>query len=472
MNTTESTGTLEPTGTRPRYDEYEDSSVEWLGEIPSHWEMAKLKYCVQSLVSGGTPASTDDEYWASDGEEGVPWVAVGDMSETSQVDTTEKRVTKEGIEEADLETLSEGTLLYSIYASLGEVSVLGISATTNQAILGITPDEETVSSNFLYYWLQHMQKHVEVLSSSNTQDNLSAGRVRNMPVYLPESREQRAIATYLDRETERIDALIEKKEKLIDLLEEKRTALISHVVTKGLDEDVEMRDSGVEWLGEIPSHWEIVRLKHLAAGVGKGVQMGPYGSMLTGLESQNTGYKVYGQQNTISGDFEVGNRWIAEDRFQEMSDRYELRPGDVVLSRKGSIGNSRIFPTGAQEGIMDSDTIRLRLRWESIDRRFLQWLLHEAWYMQTQIALVKRGAVLSGLNTNTIENLTLALPPIDEQTRLVEHLNEETGELSQTILKVQKGIDQLREYRTALISAAVTGQINVRKEIDTSPTAA
>ena len=143
-----------------------------------------------------------------------------------------------------------------MYASLGKVAVLAMPAATNQAILGVVPDDRRLEATFLRWWLESLEPHVRLFSSSNTQDNLNAETVRNMPVYLPSMFEQRAIADFLDRETEKIDALVAKKQRLIELLQEKRTALISHAVTKGLDADVPMKDSGVEWLGQIPSHWD------------------------------------------------------------------------------------------------------------------------------------------------------------------------------------------------------------------------
>jgi restriction endonuclease S subunit len=442
MSTTEPVDALESTDAYPKYDEYEDSGVEWLGEIPSRWTVAKLKYCIESLVSGATPKSTEDEYWASDEEEGVPWVAVGDMSETSSVDDTEKRVTKEGIDEADLETLPKGTLLYSIYASLGEVAVLGIPATTNQAILGITPDGDLISRDFLYYWLRHMRRHVEVLSSSNTQDNLSAGRVRNMPVYLPEVQEQRTIAKFLDRETERIDALIEKKEELIDLLEEKRTALISRVVTKGLNRDVEMQDSGVEWIGEIPAHWETAKVWML-------FELGRGRVISSGEIKDNSGkYPVYSSQTEDEGamgyidtyDFE--GKYITWTTDGANAGTVFLREGKFNCTNVCGTLNS-LYPHNKEEFFS-----------YALDAITNQFVRHD---------------INPKLMNNVMSRIEVQVPPVEEQKEIYRYLDRENRKVDEMIEKAQDMIALLEEYRTALISAAVTGQIDVREEVPAAP---
>ncbi len=431
-----------------RYDEYEDSDVDWLGHIPSHWKSAKLKYCLQSLISGSTPASTNDEYWASEDQEGVPWVAVGDMSETSRVNTTEKRVTQEGIEAADLETLPEGTLLYSIYASLGEVSVLDIPATTNQAILGLKPEEETVHRDFLYYWLEHVQKHVEVLSSSNTQNNLSAGRVRNMPVFLPSLQVQRAIATFLDRETGRIDTLIEKKERLIDLLEEKRTALISRVVTKGLDADVEMQDSGMEWLGEIPAGWEAIRC----------------GAIFREIDERDHPDLPLLNVSIHTG---VSRRKFSDEHIEQQAEDWasykRALEGDVVYNKmrfwQGAVGVAPI------DGLVSPDYVVARIRTEDLPR-YYEYLFDTALF-ETEVKRFSYGMVEDRyrLYWDRFKQMKALRPPTDKQRAIVEYLDQETNRIDGLISKVEEAIERLKEYRTALISAAVTGQIDVRRKV-------
>jgi len=277
---------------------------------------------------------------------------------------------------------------------------------------------------------------------------------------LPDYEEQTQIARFLDHETARIDALIEEQQRLIELLKEKRQAVISHAVTKGLDPKVPMKDSGVEWLGEVPANWAIKRLKQLVIDA-TGIQMGPFGGMLLELNESDTGYKVFGQENTISGNFSSGNRWISEQRYFALSN-YHLEVGDIVLTRKGSLGNCRRVSFLPQAGIIDSDTIRVRAKEQMMSPDYLELLLHEAGYISTQLGLVKRGAILSGLNSEIIANLVIAAPPLKEQEELLREIKAVLSRFDQGISDCDYAIGLLRERRSALISAAVTGKIDVR----------
>lgn len=235
-------------------------------------DSARLKHILVGLVSGGTPDTNNDEYWA-DGDEGVAWVAIGDMSTKALVATTEKRVTESGIASKRLHVMPPGTLIYSMYASMGHVAELAIPATINQALLGFEFIND-VNSSFVKWWLRHLQPLLLAEASSNTQDNLNAEKVRNLPFPTLDIDAQTRIADYLDRETARIDGLIAEKERMLALLEEKRAALISRVVTRGLDPNAPLKPSGLEWLGEIPAHWEEPRAKGLFREVDRRTETG------------------------------------------------------------------------------------------------------------------------------------------------------------------------------------------------------
>ncbi|MDE0134107.1 MAG: restriction endonuclease subunit S [Acidimicrobiaceae bacterium] len=252
-----------------RYESYRASGVDWIGEVPTHWELQRLGFALNHSVAGGTPSTSRDDYWAEDHEDGVAWVAIADMSDGGIVNLTQKRVTERGVRDARLRVLPAGTVVYSMYASVGAVAILGLAAVTNQAILGLVPREH-VTTPYLYWWLHALRGQVSSLTRNNTQANLNAEIVHNFPILLPPVCEQNAISVFLDSETARIDSLISMQESLIERLDEYRTALITRVVTRGpppeaaiaagLDPEPSLRDSGVEWLGEVPEHWDIGRL--------------------------------------------------------------------------------------------------------------------------------------------------------------------------------------------------------------------
>jgi type I restriction enzyme S subunit len=188
--------------------------------------------------------------------------------------------------------------------------------------------------------------------------------------------------------------------------------------------------------------------------------MGPFGSSLTGLLSEDSGFKLYGQENTISGDFAKGTRWISSTQFEDLK-YYQLMPGDLVLTRKGSIGNCKLVPEGIATGIADSDTIRVRLKRELVLDKLVVILLQDSSYVKCQIDAVRRGAILSGLNTDTVANLQLVVPPIKEQHSILSFITERPNEVDSIISNASKGIEFLSEYRTALITEAVTGKLSI-----------
>ncbi|UKA01664.1 restriction endonuclease subunit S [Photobacterium damselae] len=243
------------------YPEYKDSEVEWLGNLPNSWYESSLKYLLSSVIAGGTPDSSNEIYWTESGN-GTPWVSIADITKNTLITSTNKDVTNLGMLAKNLKLLPKGTILYSIFASLGKIAVANKPLVTNQAILGLTPNKK-VNNNFLCFWLSQLESHLSLFSTSNTQDNLNAEKVGNLPVFVPSLNEQTQIAAFLDHETAKIDTLIEKQQQLIELLKEKRQAVISHAVTKGLNPDAPIKDSRVEWLGEVPEHWVVSKFSFL-----------------------------------------------------------------------------------------------------------------------------------------------------------------------------------------------------------------
>lgn len=212
------------------------SGVEWLGDVPAHWTVTRLKYAVSTFFAGGTPEVSNPLYWGDADTEGdVPWVTIGDMTRSTIVGATERRISRAGLESKRLEILPAGTLLYSMYASVGKVAVLSHPAAVNQAILGIKPNEGEVRSAYLREWLTQLERYLDLFSSSNTQDNINAAKVRALPVFIPPPSEQDAIADFLSSQQIQFETLTAEATRAIALLRERRTALISAAVTGKID---------------------------------------------------------------------------------------------------------------------------------------------------------------------------------------------------------------------------------------------
>lgn len=416
------------------YESYRDSGVEWLGSVPTHWSVALSKRYF--TVKSGDMISAADET-----VEGVPLIGGNGI----------RAYTAEANSPAD--TLVIGR----VGALCGCVHHIQQPFWASEHAYRVV-EKRALSKRFFYHLLGAI--NLNRFAIKTAQPLLNIDIVETQWISVPPLDEQASIAAFLDRETGKIDALVDAQTRLIELLKEKRQAVISHAVTKGLDPAAPMKDSGVEWLGQVPAHWVVCRLKDLAVP-SDGVQMGPFGGMLKDLLDERDEFKVYGQENVTNCDFERGRRWIDKERFQQLSN-YALLDGDLMLTRKGSVGNCVMFSSEAQSGIIDSDTIRIRLVAERIDTQFALTVLHDADYVAKQIDLTKRGAILAGLNTGVVSNLIVYLPPLAEQIEILKIVDTAKRRIDQLQAETKATIALLQERRAALISAAVTGKIDVR----------
>jgi len=414
----------------PRYPEYKDSGVAWLGEVPAHWEVCALKR-ITDLKSGESITAEDIE--------GTGEFAVFGGN---------------GLRGFTTSYTHEGTyaLIGRQGALCGNVNYATGKFWASEHAVVATPKVEVKT-----HWLGELMRAMNLnqYSVSAAQPGLSVEIVGNLRIPVPPFTEQTAIATFLDRETAKIDALVAEQEKLIALLQEKRQAVISHAVTKGLDPNVPMKDSGVEWLGEVPGHWEPKRLKFLASNI----KAGPFGSALTKDMYVGSGYRVYGQEQVIPGDFSIGDYYVDEAKFSELS-QYETRPDDVLISCVGTFGKIAVVPAAAAPGIINPRLIRLRAA-KNVIPLFLAEVLRSTVTFE-QFSVLSRGGTMEVINIGTLSDIWIALPPKAEQTAILNEITTQMARFDALTAEANTAITLLQERRTALISAAVTGQIDVR----------
>lgn len=209
-----------------------DSGIDWIGEIPEHWEVKRLKDVVTNFVGGGTPNTGNQEYWCDSKNGGYPWVSISDITKSEHIYSTKKYVTQSGIINSSTTLLKAGTILFSIYASLGKVALTKVDCTTNQAILALIEDKKVINKDFLIYLLKNLQDYISSLGNTNTQNNISLSILRIIEIALPSTKkEQQQIADYLDTKTTTIDNIVNNIETQITTLKELRKTLINEVVT-------------------------------------------------------------------------------------------------------------------------------------------------------------------------------------------------------------------------------------------------
>jgi len=271
-------------------------------------------------------------------------------------------------------------------------------------------------------------------------------------------KEQHAIAAFLDRETARIDALIEKKQRFIELLEEKRQAIINHAVTKGLDPDVAMKDSGVEWIGEVPVGWEISRLGLIS----ESLQTGPFGSQLHSSDYIEDGIPVINPSNIQDGAIVPDPKCTIDDNTLKRLIRHRLTAGDIVFARRGDMGRCACITRETEGWLCGTGSIRIRLH-ESAHPEFVMA------YLSTQgvkghLLIESVGSTMDNLNTSILSRIPVALPPLEEQKTIMKEVSIRVGQIGEILSSITESVSKLHEYRTALISAAVAGKIDVQSE--------
>ena len=416
------------------YQKYKPSGIQWLGDVPQHWEVCRLKDCVSQFISGGTPSTDNPSYW-SDDSSGTPWVAIGDMTRSYHVQDTVKRITPSGLNSKKLTIIPTGTLLYSMYASLGKVALLQIDAVVNQAILGIVADRRRAQLDFLRYWLEFMQLHVVMLSSSSTQDNLNAEKVRGMTVFLPPLPEQRAIADYLDHQTNLMDSLVAKKKRMIELLAERRQSLITHAVTKGLDPQAPMRQSGIQWIGDIPEHWE-VRAVWTLFELGRG--------------------RVISHEDIISnpGQYPVYSSQTESDGVMGCIDTYDFQGEYLTWTTDGA----RAGAVFLRQGKFNCTNVCGTLRASQPDTTSMV-------FFKNAIGATTKWFVRHDINpklmNDVMARIKVQAPPYQEQRAIADYLDHQTAIMDALTEKLNRQIELLAERRQSLITHAVTGKIDV-----------
>ncbi|HUV95474.1 MAG TPA: restriction endonuclease subunit S [Anaerolineae bacterium] len=436
------------------YPAYKDSGVEWLGKIPLHWQAKRVKW-VFNITNGSTPTSTEPGYWDGD----IPWVTPNDLGKL-QGDTiysTERSITERGYQSCGTTLVAAGSLVLSTRAPIGHLAIAGMNLCTNQGCRALAFRSKD-NNRFFYYQLLAVRPELESLGRGSTFLELGRDELEAFPLAYPSSTEQRAIAAFLDRETARIDALVAKQERLIALLLEKRAALISHAVTRGLDPNVPMKDSGVPWWGEIPANWEIMQIRYMA----ESLQTGPFGSQLHSSDYSPGSIPVINPSHMQDGHIKPDMDVAVDQATWERLARHELHAGDIVFARRGELGRCALVTQKEQGWLCGTGSLRMRPKVEMVYPPFLVRALSTRgisdWLMLESV-----GSTMDNLNTQILSRVSLPIPSVEEQRAIADHLDRETTRIDALIARVQEIIERLQEHRTALISAAVTGKVDVRE---------
>jgi len=425
------------------YPKYKDSGVEWLGEVPEHWIALKVGRDMPFMV-GWTPSTSNESYYEN-GE--YPWVSIEDMK-GKYVSKTKKKLTKKAILEKHAKPVPKGSILFSFKLSVGKVAFAKNDLYTNEAIASFLPSKN-ISSAFFYYLAPLF---IPKYGRNNLYDALLMNQelISSAKTLVPLYEEQILIANFLDHETTRIDSLIKEKENFISLLKEKRQALISHAVTKGLDPNVKMKDSGIEWLGDVPEHWGVLQLRRVV----KNIKTGGTPNGATENHFDENGFNWF-TPSDFDDDFYLSNS--NRKLSVKGKDEVNIFPEKTVML----IGiGATIGKVGISEYVCScNQQINAIICSKTLNPYYCNYFLNS-----NKEYIISRGkfTTLPIINQDETKSLVISLPSIKEQLSIVKFLNCEIPKIDSLVKETKNSIELLKEHRTALISAAVTGKIDVR----------
>lgn len=415
----------------PRYPKYKDSGVQWLGEVPEHWMVSTLKR-IANLQSGETITSESIE---EDGE--FPVFGGNGLRGYTTAFTHDGEYALVG---------RQGALCGNVNYAKGK-----FWASEHAVVASPIKKTETL-------WLGELLRAMNLnqYSVSAAQPGLSVEVVRNLPISIPPLPEQTQIAFFINRETSKIDALVEEQRRLIELLKEKRQAVISHAVTKGLNPNAPMKPSGIDWLGDIPSHWRLLPMKRDLAFV-------------------TSGSRGWAENYSDEGDLflRIGNL-TRNGIHLDLSDiqrvqvptgtegaRTRVRPGDLLLSITAYLGSIAVAPEGLEPAYVSQHIALARLLGIALLPEWVGYVVLSS-VGQAYFGAQGYGGTKVQLGLDDVANLLLPVPSLDEQRRVIEFLDQELEWLDRSAFEAKRSIALLQERRSALISAAVTGKIDVR----------
>ncbi|RJQ23177.1 MAG: restriction endonuclease subunit S [Nitrospiraceae bacterium] len=430
-----------------RYAKYRLSGVEWIGEMPVQWEVKRLKFNTYIKARVGWHGLRADEFSLT---EGVYCVTGTDLQNGEVSWENCYRVSEERYEEDPYIQLRENDLLITKDGTIGKVAIvrnLNERATLNSGVFVVRPERKEYVTPFMYWALQSpvFSEYVNYTSKGSTINHLYQETFFNLPFILPEIDEQTAIAAYLDEKIVQIDTLTANKQNLIKLLKEERTAIINHAVTKGINPTVKLKPSGIDWLGDIPEHWEVMKLKYLT-----GILSGFSPEQCQPSESGGTiPYIKVDNLNVEHSGIDKTKEFTTEEFI------VSFRPSILFPKRGAAIAINKVALVN-EPFSMDTNIMGLELKSDEIDIKFIYYFLKSI-----SLISIADTSTIPQINNKHIEPLAIPFLDICEQKEVVAFIENETQRIDATISKIDKEIELMQEYRTALISEVVTGKIKV-----------
>jgi len=426
-----------------KYDKYKQSGIEWVGEIPSDWNVTKYKFVI--TIKNGFPFKSE----LFDNQEGFPLLRIRDIT-SGKLETFYK-----GEFSSDY-VIKKGDLVIGMDGDFNLRWWDNSDALLNQRCCTLNNIEGITDLRFLYYLLPNDLKIINDLTYYTTVKHLSNGDINNSSIVLPPIDEQTQIAQYLDHQTSIIDQLIQQKEKLIELLKEKKQAVINEAVTQGLNPKAKMKDSGIEWLGKVPEEWTLTKMKFGC----EFIYDGTHGSFMR----IDQGFRLLSVRNIVDSKFifREDDSLISEKDYNEISSKFIIKEDDIQLAIVGAtLGKVAIVEKMSEPFVTQRSLATIRTDSKICLPKYLYYYLSSSSF-QAYLWLSTSFSAQPGVYLGTIQKCPLLLPSINEQYQIVKFLQLKIYFIDELTNKNIIQIEKLKEYRQSIISEAVTGKIDLR----------
>ena len=436
-----------------KYSSYKDSGVEWIGEIPNHWNRTRVKHLV-NYVNGYSFKSND-----FDREYDIPVLRIGDVGDEIDFDKCIKVKSNFLDEKSDFIVKKDDILIGLTGGTIGKSGryKYDFPSLLNQRV-GLLRNTNKVLNGLLYHYVKSevFIRYIMFDCYGGGQDNIGMGDILNMVFSLPPLPEQQQIVSFLDDKTKKIDSLIQHKERKIELLKEKRTSLINHVVTKGLDPNVEMKESGVEWIGKIPSHWKDTKVKYqfsFRGGSTPSTEVPEYwNGDIPWVSSKDMKTKYL---------FDSVDHITQEGLSNSSCSLIEIN-SLIMVVRSGILQRTIPISINKVELVVNQDQKVLKSKGDVLVEFFYYFIKGNESFLLLE--WMKEGTTVESIEMEYLSGFKLFIPNLNVQQQIVEYLDEQTEEIDTLIQLEQNKIELLKEYRQSLISEVVTGKIKVTNE--------
>ena len=430
-----------------RYDKYKDSGIAWIGEIPEHWEVIKTKNAF-NIISGATPKTDNIAYW--DGE--ITWITPADYkTEDIIIKSGKRNITTEGLNSCGTSIVPQGSIIFSKRAPIGLVAINAVPLCTNQGCISCIP-KPYVNTKYFYYLISVLTEWFELFGSGTTFKELSTNNFANFSLSQPSFTEQQSIATYLDQKCSEIDELIILQEEMITKLQSYKQSVITEAVTKGLDKNVPLKDSGIEWIGEIPEHWICTVFKKFLS------EPMQYGANEP-AEECNYNDPRYIRITDIKDD-----GTLRDDTFKslplEKAKEYMLTKGDLLFARSGATVGKTFLYKEDYAACFAGYLIKARCNKNELLPNFVFYYTLSNVYQNWKNSIFIQSTI-QNIGADKYSVMPIIIPPLSEQQSIADYLDRKCSEIDELISIKQQKIEKLKDYKKSLIFECVTGKRKV-----------